>query len=77
MVGSPEMTVAVSTALPPLNFHGDSRFTYNPNFYVDSLHQQPQSPGIPHGICEILPAGTLQHILINLAVSSFKKTKRV
>ena len=35
----------------------DSRFTYNPNFHVDSLHQQPQSPGIPHGISEILPAG--------------------
>ena len=40
-----------------LNFHGDSRFTYNPNIHVDSLHQQPQSLGIPHGIREILPAG--------------------
>ena len=40
-----------------LNFHVDSRFTYNPNFWVDSLSQQPQSLGIPHGIREILPAG--------------------
>ena len=37
----------------------DSRFTYNPNFRVDSLPQQPKSPGIPHGIREILPAGQL------------------
>ena len=37
----------------------DSRFTYNPNFCLDSLPQQPQSLGIPHGIREILPAGAL------------------
>ena len=24
---------------------------------MDSLHQQPQSPGIPHGILEIFPDG--------------------
>ena len=41
-----------------LNFHVDSRFTYNPNLHVDSLHQQPQSPEIPYGIREILPAGS-------------------
>ena len=38
----------------------DSRFTYNPNFHVDSLHQQPKSLGIPCRIHEILPAGSLQ-----------------
>ena len=40
-----------------LNIRVDSRFTHNPNFHVDSLHQQPPSPRIPHRICEILPAG--------------------
>ena len=35
----------------PLNFHMDARFTYNPNFHVDSLHQQPKSLGIPRRIC--------------------------
>ena len=33
-----------------LNFHVDSRFTYNPNFSVDSLHQQPQSRFCPLGV---------------------------
>ena len=42
----------------PLNFRVDSCFTYNPNFRMDSLHQQPQSPGIPCRIPEILPAGS-------------------
>ena len=45
----------------PLNFRVDSRFTYNPNFHVDSLHQQPKSLGIPCRIREILPAGIMQH----------------
>ena len=53
----------------PLNFHVDSRSTYNPNFCVDSLHQQPQSPGIPHRIREILPAGdSCKHVKTNLAL---------
>ena len=29
---------------------------------MDSLHQQPQSPGIPNGIREILPAGQSQSL---------------
>ena len=50
----------ISTAILkfPLNFHVDSRFTYNPNFRVDSLPQQLKSLGIPHGIRKILPAGS-------------------
>ena len=42
----------------PLNFRVDSCFTYNPNFRVDSLHHQPQSPGIPRKIPEILLVGS-------------------
>ena len=30
-----------------MNFHEDFPCTYNSNFHVDSLHQQPKSPGIP------------------------------
>ena len=41
----------------PLDFRVDSRFTYNPNIRVDSLHQQPPSPGIPCRILEISLAG--------------------
>ena len=41
----------------PLNIRMDSRFTYSPNFCVDSLHQQPHSPGSPRRIRVILPAG--------------------
>ena len=39
----------------PLNFRVDSCFTYNRNYRVDSLHQQPPSLGIPLRICKILP----------------------
>ena len=48
----------------PLNFRVDSRFTYNPNFHVDSLHQQPKSLGIPCRIREILPAGKHWFLLV-------------
>ena len=49
-----------------LNFHMNSRFTDNPNFRLDSLHQQPQSPGIPHKIREILPAGKVKYLGITV-----------
>ena len=59
----------------PPNFHMDSRFTYNPNFNVDSLHPQPQSLGIPNGIREILPAGLLPYPVLEFP--SFGKSMTV
>ena len=48
----------------------DSLFTYNPNFPVDSLHQQPQSPRIPHEIREILPAWILINFVYKFGYSA-------
>ena len=46
--------------IPPIFCLG-FRFTYNPNVCVDSLHQQPQSPGIPPEFARFCPQGTGCH----------------
>ena len=53
----------------------DSRFTSNPNFPVDSLHQQPQSLGIPHIICGILPATTKFRSTFAVSIEVSKNSK--